>query len=671
MKHILNILLVLLFTCSVLHSQEVKRVMIGWDASLSMSNRILDSDFKFLDNYFKRNQNALVHLVVFSNDLVEATELTITNGDLEALKEKLQNVVYDGGTNYMALNSAISLNDNELLLFTDGGSNFIDDFPKFGIKTFVINSNIVKDQRGLNQLLLINQGRIFDYGRLIKKAEMSEETISTNRNNPITNEKDSLRPGINLDAVTVSEKVREDEETEMVSTGYGLRDKNRVGVAIQSIGDEEISAIQTDVSQSVQGRFSGVELGNTDDISQVTMRTDNSMLLNNYGLIVIDGVPQQQSDSGFNSGSPLADFSFLDPANIADISVLKGMAATTKFGTLGANGVILITTKTAKNPDGTLKPIDRALLKNNVYSKEAQGLTSGDSPFLRTLKETGSEAEAYTTYLSLRSLNGNNVAFYLDAFEHFRKSNPKLARRIIYNLMELRPKDIRQLRSVSFAISSLGYYKEVVKINEQILELNTGLVQTYLDIALAKKENGDYQGALDDMLKLAEGSKYPNLAISGISTTLNREIRNLIFNHKADLDLTSIDPKYSNNIKYTVRMVFEWNNPEAEFELQFVNPKNRFFNWEYTSLNNSDRMQQGIRNGNVSEEFEFYGDDAKGKWIINAKFIGNPPKDENEPLVLKCTLYENFGYPNQSREGLLIYFTEFNELRNIKTLVVN
>ena len=107
---------------------------------------------------------------------------------------------------------------------------------------------------------------------------------------------------------------------------------------------------------------------------------------------------------------------------------------------------------------------------------------------------------------------------------------------------------------------------------------------------------GEYQDALDDLLALEKGIKHPNLDVSGISKTLDREIRNLLFHYKDELNHSMVPPKYLNNLTYKARLVFEWNRPGAAFKIQFVNPQNRFFDWEYTNEANPDRIKKGIKN---------------------------------------------------------------------------
>ena len=118
-----------------------------------------------------------------------------------------------------------------------------------------------------------------------------------------------------------------------------------------------------------------------------------------------------------------------------------------------------------------------------------------------------------------------------------------------------------------------------------------------------------------------------------------------------------------------MRLVFEWNTPRADFELQFVNPQNRFFKWEHSTLSNPERIEDEISNGYSSEEFEFYGD-VKGKWVFNATFLGRSGNNKKESFILKCSIYENFGAPDQTKREVLVNFTEPLQKLNIATLQV-
>jgi TonB-dependent Receptor Plug Domain. len=87
--------------------------------------------------------------------------------------------------------------------------------------------------------------------------------------------------------------------------------------------------------------------------NKVIIRGMNSFSGDNNALYVIDGVPYSNDTNeagNFVDGNMGTSRSFdIDPSNIENIDILKGLAATTLYGTQGRNGVILITTKTGSS----------------------------------------------------------------------------------------------------------------------------------------------------------------------------------------------------------------------------------------------------------------------------------------------------------------------------------
>ncbi|MCJ7465693.1 MAG: TonB-dependent receptor plug domain-containing protein [Maribacter sp.] len=630
-----------------------KYVLLAWDVSFSMQNRELESDFKFLDNYFKRNRDLRVNLVLFANEVIENLEYQVVGGQWETLQEKLKNVVYDGATNYKSVENQISLEHNELLLFTDGAQTFGTGIPSFGIKTLIINSNPYKEQNDLNALLVASKGRLFDYGRPLFSDTASqiqsakENDVATTSGAP---QKDSVATGmgIRLEEVVVSEKRPVENPVESVNIGNGEVDKNRVGVAVQSIGDEQISPITTDVSQAIQGKFSGVQLGREEDISKVTIRSQNSMQLNNYGLVVIDGVPQEQANSSKGNSSPQPGFGFVDPENIADITVLKGMAATTRFGSLGANGVILITTKSAKFKKPGEKPVDRARLTNNVYEGDlSSGKNIPEPSYINELKGTNDVMVAYTLYLKQRMDYLASPTYFINVFEQFKLRDAVLAQRILSNIAELNAKNVPLLRILAYAYDANGEFANAFKINEQILELDERSAQAKLDLALSAEDNKKYQLAYAQLSELALNSNPIEIDFSGLNKPVTNEFHGLLNTEGANITVSESDKKYANPLRFDARILVMWSKSNAEFELQIINPDKRFFTWEHSEVGNPTEYFEGIKNDVNTEEFELIGA-QKGDWYLKVNDLAEYVTVD--PVYLKCIVYYNFGKADQRKE---------------------
>ncbi len=146
---------------------------------------------------------------------------------------------------------------------------------------------------------------------------------------------------------------------QVVVTALGIKkEKKALGFAVSSIKEEEISnSPESDLTRVLQGKTAGINITTQNGLSgsanKVVIRGMNSFSGNNNALYVIDGVPYSNdtNESGnFFDGNMGSSRSFdIDPNNIENIDVLKGLAATTLYGTAGRNGVILITTKTGSS----------------------------------------------------------------------------------------------------------------------------------------------------------------------------------------------------------------------------------------------------------------------------------------------------------------------------------
>ena len=153
---------------------------------------------------------------------------------------------------------------------------------------------------------------------------------------------------------TLNIRLREDAVllNESVVVGYGVQRKKEVTGAISTIDSKEITAVQTpSFEAALQGQAAGVQVtqgsGMAGSGSIVRIRGLSSISAGGDPLYVVDGIPiTQDYFAGGNSGAmnrnPLAS---LNPNDIKDIQVLKDAAATGIYGSRGANGVILITTK--------------------------------------------------------------------------------------------------------------------------------------------------------------------------------------------------------------------------------------------------------------------------------------------------------------------------------------
>lgn len=154
---------------------------------------------------------------------------------------------------------------------------------------------------------------------------------------------------------------------EVIVTALGIKkEKKALTYSAQEVGGEDFTKVkQTNPINSLSGKTAGVTItrsaSGAGGSSKVVLR-GNSSTTNNDPLYVIDGVPMLNNGNGQNGdggrgifGSDIGNrdggdaLSMINPDDIESLTVLKGASASALYGSQGANGVILITTKSGKD----------------------------------------------------------------------------------------------------------------------------------------------------------------------------------------------------------------------------------------------------------------------------------------------------------------------------------
>ena len=154
--------------------------------------------------------------------------------------------------------------------------------------------------------------------------------------------------------------------SEVVITATGItRNKSDVVYANQTVNSDDLNAVTNkSVLNALQGKVAGVKIGSASGAvgasTRVVLRGETSLTQGNNALIVVDGVPVNNTSASGGGGTGKAgdrdnyvDFgnrgNDINPDDVESVTVLKGPAATTLYGSRGGSGVILITTKKGKS----------------------------------------------------------------------------------------------------------------------------------------------------------------------------------------------------------------------------------------------------------------------------------------------------------------------------------
>lgn len=166
-------------------------------------------------------------------------------------------------------------------------------------------------------------------------------------------------------------KLQEDTEMldEVVVVGYGVQKKSDVTGALTRVDAEELNAKPvSNAFQALQGKAAGVDITSNErpgEIGEIRIRGNRSLNASNTPLYVVDGVP-------LNSGG----IESINPRDIEAIDILKDASSTAIYGSRGANGVILITTKRGKTGVLTLNYSGSVTLEN--LEDKASAMSASD-----------------------------------------------------------------------------------------------------------------------------------------------------------------------------------------------------------------------------------------------------------------------------------------------------
>ncbi|RYF22395.1 MAG: TonB-dependent receptor [Flavobacteriales bacterium] len=176
----------------------------------------------------------------------------------------------------------------------------------------------------------------------------------------------SIKPGVSNYNVNLTPDSK--NLNEVVVIGYGTQKRRDVTGSVVSLSGSAIKEVPAaNIQQALQGRMAGVEVQSVGTRpgagAQIRIRGERSINASNDPLFVVDGIPY---------GGTLND---INPDDIASLDVLKDASATAIYGSRGANGVVLITTKRGIAGDTRVSfnsyyGISQITKKYNVYNAD-------------------------------------------------------------------------------------------------------------------------------------------------------------------------------------------------------------------------------------------------------------------------------------------------------------
>ncbi len=470
-----------------------------------------------------------------------------------------------------------------------------------------------------------------------------------------------------LDEVVLNSTKNNDNK---VDTGYGKKNKDAMGFSASTLTAKDISPAAITIIDVIKGKFAGVQVGSNQDMSstgnkQTIYVRGGSLSINNSASAIFD------VDGMIYTETP----DFLDPQQIESITLLRSLGATNKYGSEGRGGVFIIKMNVLAR--GSAEIVDSALVKGNDYTEELPGLVNDsiDSYYIKELKGSKSFIEAKQIFNDQKKyVNTLSIPYYFECYKYFSKWNKNFAYSILTTLAPLAKNNPKALKALAFKMGEIGKLEDAKIVYQYLMEIRPNDEQSYRDLALIYKELQDFPMATELYSKILNKS-ISAVDMLGLEETIANEAAEMYFNNKkAEYiskfpvnNLKGLFPEYIwNSFGYDYRIVFDWTDPNIEFNIQFVNPKNKYFNWSHTVIDSRDNMIDEIQYGYNTEEF-IIDDSDKGEWLINIENF--TIENQDNPTYLKYTVYKNYGRPNQIKKVMVINLSEVKQKINLDKLM--
>lgn len=510
------------------------------------------------------------------------------------------------------------------------------DGPIQGATVAVKNTfnEVATNQKGEFSIKVTQDDTVFE----VSSFAMEYKELTIQRDTPMTIELEY--DGQLLDEVVI--KGQKKLKDEYVETAYGRKNKKSLGYSSgQEITEEDIR--DTDVTVfDILRKMPGVEIFGMPGFNQSILFTRNRTITSQAPRVVLDGALLDQSI-----------LNNISPSEISSIKLLKGLTATLRYGQLGSGGIIFIVTKLGKgNRVSTKEKIKSLQVKGNEYVETVPYLATvnNKSNTLVALEKATTFAQAKAVF-EKQEKTISTIPFYIESSEYFLKWDKEYSFKILSTIASLAPNNVKALKAYAFILEQRREYKKVVNIYTRILNLRPDSAQSYRDLALAYEAAGEYELAFTLLYQIVYNT-IPNVDCTPIQELSYNELRQLLAFYKNKVPFEKLPNELlSLNYKKDIRIVFEWTQPDVDFDVQFVSPERKFFNWTHTRFESKNVLQEEVSLGYAVKEHII--DDAQiGPWIVNMQFLSTErPKN---PTYLKYTVFQDYGLPTQTKNTKII-----------------
>ncbi|WP_291120854.1 VIT domain-containing protein [Empedobacter sp. UBA7248] len=675
-----------------------KNIGVIWDNSLSGLKRNHQKELEFLDKIISKQKNLNIEVSLLNISLEKSRLFQIKNGDWSELKKYLENVTYDGGTNYAKI-LPTNLKAEEYLLFSDGissfGSNIFNiDKPfytiassptsnygvlkmiaqKVGGKFINLNENSVE-----NAFKQINESSVQFLG-IINNTAGEVYPISTNDvNNGISIAGISQYPNAKLTMMFGRNgKVEFNKELDLSKATQNL-EISKIW-AQSKVNYLELNPEQNKTEIEEIGKQFSIVTSNTslivlENVSDYVKYKINppAELQNEFNKLSKQGFEQKETRKADLLKNAIAktkelkewwkkDFKYVKPKypkpvvdsamaieETAQVQHVMPEPRTTAVMESESSADIQAMVVTANGVRRESRSLGYASA-NFVSDKKMKDQSSASVPEIKIVnvksdKEYMKLIEAsknpYQTYLDLRKDYAETPAYYFDvATFFFQKKERETGLKILSSIADLGLEDAELYKMLAYKLKEIEEYQTELFITKKVLDWRPFDAQSYRDYALALQDNEQYQTALEYLYKVLTNDYSVEIANRDrdITEIIVPEINNLVSLYRKELDLSKINKDIIADIPVDIRVVMNWNKDMTDIDLWVTDPNGEkcFYGNRTTGI--GGRMSEDVTQGFGPEQF-MLKKAIKGKYKIETNFFGERQMSISGSTTISAEIY--------------------------------
>ena len=692
------------------HAWRPNKIGIAWDAS---GSRIDTSrDLEFLQVLFSHWRNLAVEVRVFSNRLDNITTFCVRDGQADDVYRYLQELPYDGATDFSQLDLTDTWDAEAWLLFTDGMATVNDRLPRIGgTRVFTCTSQVRNNPAFLRHLAERTGGTCINL--LQTGADKAAAAVIQFQAVPAIAAIDGC--------ADISTSVQGDR---LVILGHLT---GRSGAVTLSTGERlALDAAQANQGEVLARQWAGRHIQNL-SILQGSQAEEILILARKYGvvspgtsLLVLETIEQYleygieppasrpemlamyrrhhktraKEIKALSSGhlevivalwqkriewwekehkpvppkpaprrrpataqSPMVERSFLTAPDADVFESDVCFSRSEPFDTFESCAPSSFQADGDEWPD----------FEQDVVPQPQRPTTtlmawSPDTPYLVQIRST--PEDGYRQYLHQRQEYATSPAFFFDCADHFLGMGEReIGLRVLSNLLEMDFDEVSLMRMYAWRLQQAGELDQAIEVFERILALRDDEPQSYRDLALALGERWQATAATDDVLRAMEllyavvinpWERFPEIEIIALME-LNRLIR--LANLAGIAPPGHFDRRLIKVLDLDVRISMSWDADLTDIDLHVFEPTGEHANYANQLTAIGGLVSRDFRDGYGPEEYVLRRA-VPGVYQIKTHYFGSHQQRLCGPCTVTVNVFTNYCRPDEQRQVMTLRLEE-------------